>query len=87
MNKKFKGNVEDATPEKLNGVFVNSGKDPKYANAKLYFQETVWSDFGHGKSFQVNTYEGHEWNVKDSDGTFLKQWIVKKGPKTQKFTV
>ena len=66
---------------------MNSGKDSKYKNAKLYFQETVWGDFGYGKSHSVNTYEGHEWNVKDADGTLLKQWIVKKSPKKQQFTV
>ncbi len=87
MNKNFKGTPEEMNPGQLSGVFKNSGKDPVYKNAQLYFQETFWDDFSAGKTLNVNTYHGHEWNVKDKDGTQLKRWIVKKGPKRQVFSV
>lgn len=86
-NKKFQGTREEALPIELSGIFTNTGKDPKYNKAKLYFQETEWGDFSPGKTHSVNTYEGHEWNVIDSDGTLLKRWLVKKGPRRQRFEV
>lgn len=87
INKNFKGTVEEQNQGQINGIFKNSGKDPVYRNAKMYFQETFWDNFNAGADVRVNTYEGHEWNIKDKDGTLLKTWVVKKGPKTQKFGV
>lgn len=67
---------------------MNTGKDPKFNNAKLYFQETEWGDFSPGSHHSVNTYDGHQWNVMDSDGkTLLKRWIIPLSPKDQKFEV
>jgi hypothetical protein len=49
MNPNFKGTEEEANPGQLKGHFENTGKNPQFRNAKLYFQETVWGDFGPGK--------------------------------------
>mmetsp|Transcript_24376 Transcript_24376/g.30649 ORF Transcript_24376/g.30649 Transcript_24376/m.30649 type:complete len:642 (+) Transcript_24376:200-2125(+) len=87
FNKNFKGTEEEKNPGQLSGVFRNHGTDPTYSNAKLFFQETFWDDFGAGKTIRVNTYYGHEWNVKDENGKQLKQFMVQQGPKTQVFTV
>lgn len=86
-NKKFKGSEEDNNPKQLSGHFKNTGTDPRFNNAKLYFQETEWGDFSSGKDLRVNTYEGHEWNVMDSDGTLLQRWIIKSKPSHQEFKV
>ena len=71
----------------MSGHFKNTGTDPRFNNAKLYFQETEWGDFSSGKDLRVNTYEGHEWNVMDSDGTLLQRWIIKAKPSHQEFKV
>lgn len=87
VNKLFKGTAEEANPGQLTGVFKNSGVNPRFSQAKLYFQETEWGDFSPGQSHTVNTYHGHEWNVKDPNGNALHQWIVAKSPKRQEFSV
>jgi hypothetical protein len=79
---KNKGREEkpDATQgyAQIKAVFRNTGKDPKFAQAKLYFQETYWGEFSHeDPPLNVNTFEGHEWNIKRiSDGKLLKQIII-----------
>ena len=59
-------------PTKLPGarrvIFKNDGGDLKFNKASLYYQETLWGDFGPGKSHSVNSFKGHVWNVKGDDG-------------------
>mmetsp|Transcript_37871 Transcript_37871/g.55790 ORF Transcript_37871/g.55790 Transcript_37871/m.55790 type:complete len:631 (+) Transcript_37871:71-1963(+) len=67
----------------LHATFVNNKKDPRYAKAELYFQETFWGKFGHGDPIlAVNTFEGHQWNVM-VDGEVVKQFIINKEPRQQ----
>lgn len=49
-------------------VFENKGEDPKFNGASLYYQETLWGDFGPGKSHSVNSFQGHVWYVKGDNG-------------------
>ena len=44
--------------------------------AELYFQDQRWGSLGHGDTpLSVNTYRGHEWNVK-VNGVVVKTWTV-----------
>jgi hypothetical protein len=54
-------------------------------DAKLYFQETFWGDLGFGATLNVNTYEGHEWNVKVGEEIVRKIVITK--DKTQSYSI
>ena len=74
---------------KINVVFTNSGEDPEFKEAKLYFQETYWGEFSHGDPpLPVNTFDGHEWNVRRiSDNKLLRRIIIKGGKKKQNIFV
>lgn len=65
-NPNYKGekNAEDDHPGRVTGTFLNSGTDPEFTDAKLYYLDQYWGPFGHGdKSISVNTYVSHVWNV------------------------
>ena len=48
-------------------------------NAKLYFQDTFWGNLGFGDPpLNVNTYEGHQWNVKVDEKTVITFVIDKR---------
>jgi hypothetical protein len=83
-NKKDK--KKEDTPsgyEQLHASFSNTGKDPAFKNAELFFQETFWGKLGWGDApLGVNTFEGHEWNIQ-VDGVAKKQWIISKEPANQ----
>lgn len=51
--------------------------------------ETFWGDFSHGDPpLSINTYDGHEWNIRRiSDNKLLKRVVIKGGEKNQKFVV
>lgn len=88
MNKNYKGSKEKVkNPGELKGTFFNTGKDPRFKNAKLYFQDMQWGEFSFGQTHHVNTYHGHEWNVRDPDGNILKKWTVAAAPDKQEFRV
>jgi len=72
----------------LHASFVNSGKDPLFKEAQLYFQETYWGELSHGDApLGVNTFAGHEWNIRSkSDDKLLKQ-IVIDDQKLQRYVV
>ena len=58
--------------------FSNSQKDETMRNAKLYFQDTFWGNLGFGDPpLNVNTYEGHQWNVKVDEKT-VKTFVIDK---------
>lgn len=62
---------------KISGSFVNSGKDPAFDKAELFYEDTFWGKLGSGDpALNVNTYEGHVWNVK-VDGKVVKTWVIK----------
>ena len=70
------GSRAPSAPEQLYAIFTNTGKDPAFANAELFFQDTFWGKFGHGDPpLSVNTYEGHQWNVM-VDGKVAVTWVI-----------
>ena len=57
-------------------AFKNTGEDPTMNNAELYFEDKFWGKLGaNDPSLQVNTYQGHEWNVK-VNGQIVKSWTI-----------
>ena len=67
-----------AGPPKKHVTFQNSGNDPAFAKADLYFEDQYWGPFGEGDpDLAVNSYEGQVWNVK-VDGAVKKTFIVGK---------
>ena len=66
--------------------FSNSKTDERMVNAKLYFQDTYWGDLGFGDpALNVNTYKGHEWNVKVGD-EIVKKFVIDDG-KSQMYSI
>ena len=64
------------TFKKIVATFKNTGKDPTMANAELFFEGQFWGKFGaDDPSLEVNTYQGHEWNVR-VNGEVVKTWII-----------
>ena len=74
-------------PKQIKATWTNSGKDPQFVEAELYFDESgYWGKLGHGdKPLYANTYEGHRWNIKVGD-KFVRQFVIGKEP-TQAFTI
>jgi hypothetical protein len=70
------------------GTFHNTKSNPEYANAELYFEETLWGKLGHGNpDLNVNTYDGHRWNLY-VDGKVVKSWTISERDGTkQKFEI
>jgi hypothetical protein len=78
MNPYFESSNESETPpDQLKATFINTGKDPTFKDVDIYFQDTYWAPIGFGsKPVYVNTYEGHEWNIKNKQGMTLRQFII-----------
>lgn len=74
--------------EKKVVTFINTGKDPAYDDAELFYgDEMFWSKLGKGDpSVAVNTYPGHVWNVKVR-GEVVKTWKIKAGDPQVKFNI
>jgi len=74
---------------KVEVIFQNTGEDPQFEEAKLYFQDTYWGEFSHGDPpLSVNTFDGHEWNVRRiSDHKLLKRIVIKGNKRKQKIIV
>lgn len=75
--------------QQIQAIFRNSGKDPRFDKAELYFDETGF--FGKlGPSdppLYINTYHSHRWNIK-VDGEILKTIdIVNNGEREQEFVI
>jgi len=67
-------------------AFSNTQTDPAMRDARLYFQETFWGKLGFGDpTLNVNTYEGHQWNVKVGDEV-VKTFVIDKR-KQQMYTI
>jgi len=79
-----KANKVDDSQKKA--TFRNSESDERFRNAKLYFQDTYWGDLGFGDdALHVNTYEGHQWNVKVNEEVL--KTIVINGEKIQTYNI
>mmetsp|Transcript_45591 Transcript_45591/g.55332 ORF Transcript_45591/g.55332 Transcript_45591/m.55332 type:complete len:666 (+) Transcript_45591:50-2047(+) len=59
----------------LQASFLNTGDDPEFANAELYFQDTRWGAMIPGQPLRVNTYTGHRWYVR-VDGKVKVEWVI-----------
>merc|ERR1712177_178204 len=51
------------------------GEPKKYKNAELYYKDQFWSTFGYNTIQNVNTFIGHEWNVR-VNGNIVLEWII-----------
>jgi hypothetical protein len=73
----------------IKAQFINTGKDPVFAKAQLYFEETLWGEFSHGDPMlNINTFAGHKWNIKRiPDGKLLKTIVVQGGQKNVRYLV
>ena len=92
IKKKFQnengGAVTAPTNMKISAEFENSGQDPTFAEAKLFYQDQFWGSLKPGDPvLGVNTFEGHVWNVKVNKKV-VKTWVITEedGP-TQKFVI
>ena len=65
-----------AAPQEVEVTFVNSGEDPTYAKAELYYESTRWGALGHGDPpVAVGTYPGHRWFLV-ANGVYAKQFDI-----------
>jgi hypothetical protein len=64
-------------PAQLTANFINSGKDPAFQVAELWYDEGLyWGPMGHGDPpLQFNTYQGHRWNIR-VDGKVVKKFVI-----------
>ncbi|KAL7489496.1 hypothetical protein ACHAW6_015127 [Cyclotella cf. meneghiniana] len=75
---------QDSLQKKVS--FSNAGRDERFRNAELFFQETFWGKLGFGDpDLNVNTFEGHEWNVKVGDEV-LRKIVINKNA-AQRYTI
>ena len=67
----------DNKPKQIKATFTNTGKDPKFEKAELFYDESgYWGKIGHGdEALFAYTYAGHKWNIK-VDGVFVKQFVI-----------
>merc|ERR1719499_628614 len=80
LNPKFSGQEglqKSSGPQQLQATFTNTGQDETFANADLYYEETYWGPLSHNSpSLSVNTFKGHNWYLKSSDGRVFKHWLI-----------
>lgn len=88
MNPNFEKSKDDATPPgQLQASFINTGNDPAFKDVDIYFQDTFWAPIGFGSEpVYVNTYEGHEWNIRNKQGITLRKFIIDE-KEVQTFTI
>jgi hypothetical protein len=68
--------LEERRSKQVFASFRNSGNDPAFRDADLYFDDKFWSKIGHGDPIMpVNTFEGHVWHVKVGD-EILKTYVI-----------
>ena len=80
------GKTSPHEPQQLQASFTNTKSDESMKNAVLFFQDTFWGKIGFGDPpLYVNTYKGHEWNVKVDDVT-VKKFVIDDTPQ-QSYTI
>jgi len=78
-NAPFKpGRGPSATFNQVVATFRNSGKDARFNDAELFYDETgFFGKLGPGQEVRVNTYRTHIWNiVSKSRGQTLKTYVI-----------
>jgi hypothetical protein len=62
----------------IKAKFVNTGKDPRFNDAELYYDESgFFGLLGPNQEVEVNTYRTHVWNIKSkSTGEILKKITI-----------
>jgi hypothetical protein len=72
----------------IKAVFRNTGKDARFKNAEVYYDEDgFFGKLGFGDDpVYVNTYGGHRWNIK-VDGKALQTFIIDDKEENQVFEV
>lgn len=70
----------------IQATFHNTGRDKKFENAKLYWQDQFFGDVGSGQKLKVNTYVSHVWNVKNDAGETLHTFSIDHGNAERFFT-
>lgn len=85
-------NVQDQQPSQLKATFLNSGTNPAFETAELYYDESgYWGKIGHGEGPLVAyTYRGHKVRLQSAKYCRTKfsvscfnsgQWNIKVGDK------
>ncbi|CAB9510690.1 Probable prolyl 4-hydroxylase [Seminavis robusta] len=78
--------VPSDVPPKKHVTFQNSGSDPTFENAELYYEDQYWGRLGDGDApHAVNSYEGQVWYIL-VDGAIKKTFSVNKEP-VQVYTI
>ena len=81
---------EAAPTSSILATFKNSGKDERFRNAELYYDEAgYFGKLGYDDSpISVNTYAGHVWNIKDEvTKAVLQTFIVSDKGEDQLFEI
>jgi len=70
-------NKESEVKQKqVKATFTNSGKNPDFKDAELYWESTRWGDLGFGsKPLIAYTFAGHTWNIK-VNGETVKHFTI-----------
>lgn len=71
----------------MKAAFSNSGKNPQFDNAKLYWQDQYFAELGKGDSISIKTYATHVWNIKDEAGNTLASFSIDHGTGPQQFNI
>lgn len=70
--------IKAREPKQLYAEFRNTGSDPAFADAELYYEDTLFGKLdAEGPPIAVNTFEGHKWNVR-VNGETLQQFVISK---------
>lgn len=96
IKKKFHGDYggpvtkeQYSNSNKVSAEFKNSGQYPEFNEAELFYgKDQFWDTLKPGDPARgVNTYDGHEWNVKIK-GEIVRSWKVsRKNGSVQEFTL
>lgn len=75
-------------PNQIKAVFQNAGKNDRFKNAELYYDEDgYFGKMGFGDDpIYVNTYASHRWNIK-VDGKTLQTFLIDDKQENQVFEV
>jgi len=77
--RKFEEEIKGEDGAKLQQVkatFTNSGTNPDFKKAELFWESTRWGDLGFGtKPLVAYTYAGHTWNIK-VNGETIKEFKI-----------